>query len=266
MTELTAEAIRACLDEDTVCPELRCFREIDSTNSYLKREVLSGAPHGTVAVADCQSAGRGRLGRAFLSPAGKGIYLSVLFRPQLPPEKLTSCTGMAAVAVCRAVESVCGARPQIKWTNDLVLGGGKLCGILAETVLAPEGTGLIIGVGINVDHCREDFGPEVGKLATSLALEGYAVSRPALAAALIRELYRLENDLGGDTAPWVAEYRRRCVNLGKEVRLLWTEGCERAEALDVDDTFGLVVRRRDGSLYTVRTGEVSVRGLYGYVE
>jgi len=97
-------------------------------------------------------------------------------------------------------------------------------------------------------------------------MEGYPVLRAALAAAMIEELYRLSDELGGDISPWVEEYRRRCVNLGKAVQLLWTEKRERAVALDIDEQFGLVVRRADGNVTSVRTGEVSVRGLYGYVE
>lgn len=173
---------------------------------------------------------------------------------------------MAAVAICRAVERVSGARPQIKWTNDLLLNGRKLCGILTATAVTGADFALIIGAGVNVSHSREDFGPEVGRLATSLALEGYQVSRPALAAAMIEELRRVDRDLGGDPRSWVEAYRRRCVTLGREVRLLWTQGQEVAQALDVDDQFGLVVRHEDGTVTTVRTGEVSVRGLYGYAE
>ena len=125
---------------------------------------------------------------------------------------------------------------------------------------------LVIGAGVNVSHTPEDFGPEVSAMATSLAQEGYQVSRPALAAAMIEELYRLSGDLGGDISPWVEAYRRDCVNLGRPVRLLWTDRQTEAEAVDIDGQFGLVVRLPDGSLTTVRTGEVSVRGLYGYVE
>ena len=110
--------------------------------------------------------------------------------------------------------------------------------ILAQMALEGE-TGmtesLVIGAGVNVSQTPEDFGPQVAEIATSLAQAGFVVSRPALAAAMIEELYRLAADLGGDISPWVAEYRRRCVTLGREVRLLWTEGQERAEALDVDD-------------------------------
>ncbi len=260
------DEVRRHLGKQEICPDLRCLMEIDSTNSYLKREALEGAPHGTVATANMQTAGRGRMSRSFVSPAGRGVYLSVLFRPQLPPEKLMGATGMAAVAVCRAIERVCGAKPQIKWTNDLVLNGKKLCGILAEMALEGENASLVIGAGVNVSFSREDFGPEVADIATSLAMEGYPVSRAELMAAMVEELHRLAEDLGKDIAIWVEEYRSRCVNLGREVQLLWSETQERATALDVDDQFGLVVRRADGTMTTVRTGEVSVRGLYGYAE
>lgn len=264
---LTEREVRRFLTAD--CPDMRCLEEIDSTNSYLKRESLAGAPHGTVAVANCQTAGRGRMTRSFRSPPGKGVYLSVLLRTRLSPEELMGVTGMTAVAVCRAVERTAGVRPGIKWTNDLVLNGRKLCGILTE--LAVEGeTGLVqslvIGAGVNVSHTPKDFGPEVSELATSLAQEGCPVSRPALAAAMIEELYRMSDALGGDTGPWLDAYRRDCVNLGKRVQLLWTDRRTEAEALDVDGQFGLVVRLPDGSRTTVRTGEVSVRGLYGYLE
>ena len=178
-------------------------------------------------------------------------------------------TGMTAVAVCAAVEKTAGVRPQIKWTNDLVLNGRKICGILTEMALEGESgltQSLVIGAGVNVGHTDADFGPEVAKMATSLAQEGYAVSRSALAAAMIEEFNRLGEALGGDIGPWVDAYRRDCVTLGKPVRLLWTGGQTQADALDIDRRFGLIVRFPDGGEQIVRTGEVSVRGLYGYVE
>ena len=199
----------------------------------------------------------------------KGVYLSILLRPQLPPGALMGVTGMTAVAVCRAVERAAGVRPGIKWTNDLVLNGRKLCGILTE--LAVEGeTGmtqsLVIGAGVNVSHTPEDFGPEVAQMATSLAQEGFAASRAQLAAAMIEELRNLSDALGSDVSPWVEAYRRDCVTLGRPVRLLWSDRQEQGHALDIDDQFGLIVRLPDGSETTIRTGEVSVRGLYGYTE
>ena len=166
-------------------------------------------------------------------------------------------------------ERTAGVRPKIKWTNDLVLNGRKLCGILTE--LAVEGeTGmtqsLVIGAGVNVSHTPEDFGPEVAQMATSLAQEGFAASRAQLAAAMIEELQHLSDALGGDVSPWVEAYRRDCVTLGRPVRLLWSDRQEQGHALDIDDQFGLIVRLPDGSETTIRTGEVSVRGLYGYTE
>lgn len=261
---LTTEEIRKHLAVD--CPRLECFERIDSTNSFLKREALGGAVHGAVAAADSQSAGRGRLGRSFQSPPGRGVYLSVLLRPGLPGEALMCATGMAAVAVSRAVRRSAGAEAGIKWINDLILNGKKLAGILTETVVLGEEIALVIGVGVNVHHRREDFDGEVADLATSLALEGFQTGRAALAAALIGELYALGDALGGDISGYIEEYRRQCVTLGREVRLMWTEKQERARALDVDEGFGLVVRLADGTVTTVRSGEVSVRGLYGYAE
>lgn len=264
---LAEREIRRCLT--IPCPDLRCFDEVDSTNSYLKREALAGAPHGVVAVANFQSAGRGRMARSFQSPTGKGVYLSILLRPHLPVSQLMGVTGMAAVAVCNAVEQTAGVRPGIKWTNDPVLNGKKLCGILTEMSVESE-TGLaqylVIGAGVNVSHTPEDFSPEVAKMATSLAQAGHPVSRAALAAAMIEEFNHLSGSLGGDISQWVDVYRRDCVNLGKTVQLLWEDGQTQAEALDIDSQFGLVIRLPDGETRTVRTGEVSVRGLYGYVE
>ena len=270
---LTEPEIRSFLSStECVGRKLLCFDEIGSTNTYAKEIALTGAADGTVVVADCQTAGRGRMGREFQSPGGKGIYLSALLRPELPPERLLSVTGLAGVAVCRAVEQVCGVRPGIKWTNDLVLGGRKLCGILTELSLEGESGQvqyLVVGIGLNVLHGPENFSPEVEAMATSLFRElGRPVSRPALAAAEIRELDRLYAALcSGQTDSYLDEYRRACITLGKEVQLLRPDGSrEHVTALDVDDQFGLVVRRDDGTSAVIRSGEASVRGMYGYVE
>lgn len=270
---LTEPEIRSRLGHTvTVGRNLLCQAEVDSTNTWAKRLALEGAEDGTVVVADCQTGGRGRLGRSFQSPAGKGVYLTALLRPSLAPEILLPVTALCAVAVCDAVEEVCSLRPGIKWTNDLVLGGRKLCGILTELSLEAE-TGqvqyLVLGIGVNVLHRPEDFSEDVAQVATSLAMElGHPVSRPALAAAEIRALDRLYGDLeSGDLAPWLEASRRDCVTLGHTVQILSPDGRrETVEALDVDEQFGLVVRRQDGTKDIIRSGEVSVRGMYGYVE
>lgn len=269
---LTEPEIRRFLPPtEVVGRKLVCLSEVDSTNTRAKELAMAGEPDGLVVVADCQTAGRGRMGRSFQSPKGKGVYLTTLLRPHLPPERLMCVTAMAGVAVCGAVEEVCGLSPGLKWPNDPVLNGRKLCGILTELSLEAE-TGslqyLVVGIGVNVLHTPEDFSPEVAAIATSVAAElGKPVSRPALTAALIARLDQLRSALAtGDTSGYLEEYRRRCVNLGKQVRLLSPSGERGGEAIDVDRDFGLVVRLDDGSVTTVRSGEVSVRGLYGYTE
>lgn len=268
---LTEREVRRCMDEREIsCARLHCFDEVDSTNSFLKREAMAGAPHGTVAVANCQTGGRGRMSRVFQSPRDRGVYLSILLRPNLSPAELMPVTALTAVAMCDAVEAACGLRPRIKWTNDLVVKGRKLAGILTEMALEGE-TGLVqylvMGTGVNVLHTPEDFSPEVAAMATSLRQElGISVSRPVLAAEMIRAFNRLGEDLGGDYSRYLADYRRDCVTIGKQVQLLWQDRRETVEALDVDDQFGLVVRHEDGHTEVIRSGEVSVRGMYGYVE
>ena len=250
--------------------ELHCLERVDSTNTYAKKLALSGAPEGTVVIANDQTAGRGRMGRQFQSPRDKGIYLTVLLRPEMEPQRLMPVTAMAGVAVCQAVEKVCGVRPGLKWPNDPVIGNRKLCGVLTEMSLEGE-TGhvqyLVLGIGINVGQQAEDFTSDVAAIATSLtAYLGCPVSRPELAAALIEELEDLYQTLkGGDLRGYLAAYRRDCVNLGKTVQLLG-EGREVVTAVDIDEEFGLVVRTAEGTEKTVRSGEVSVRGMYGYVE
>lgn len=269
---LTEPEIRSFLGPTAVVGrELRCFGELDSTNNYLKTQ--PGAPDGTVAVADCQTAGRGRMDRSFQSPKGQGIYLSVLLRPPLPPDRLPPVTALAGVSVCAAVERVCGVRPGLKWPNDPVLNGKKLCGILTEMSLEAESgrlQSLVLGVGINVGQRPGDFSPEVREMATSLLQAlGRPVSRPQLAAALLEELDRAYAALlAGDLSEYRAAYRRDCVNLGKTVRLLPSGGGPReiARAVDIGEDFSLIVRGADGRERAVRSGEVSVRGLWGYTE
>ncbi len=261
---LTEEGIRQHLT--VPCPSLTVFETVDSTNAYLKREAMNGAPHGSIAIANAQSAGRGRLGRTFQSPPGKGLYLSALLRPHLAGEALMCATGMAAVAAHRAIQRTCGAVAGIKWVNDLVLNGKKLAGILAETVILGDEIALVIGIGVNVHHCREDFSGDVADIATSLAMEGYPAERAKIAAALTEELYALSMALSGDHSRYVEEYRRHCITLGKKVRLIGADLQQNASALDIDESFGLAVQLIDGTKTVVRSGEVSVRGLYGYVD
>lgn len=256
---------------ETVGKTLLCFDEIDSTNTYVRQLALDGGDDGTVVIADGQTGGRGRMGRSFQSPRGKGVYLTALLRPQLPVERLLPVTSLAGLAVCGAVERTCGFRPGLKWPNDPVIGQKKICGILTESVLDPtSGTAaLALGIGLNVHQTAADFTPEVAEMAASLDTAlGREICRPALAAALIEEVDRLYAVLRtGELDASLNAYRRDCVTLGKQVQLISPDGSrETATALDIDADFGLVVRDAQGEERTIRSGEVSVRGMYGYVE
>lgn len=270
---LTEQTVRSYLGPvETVGKRIDCFDSIDSTNAYLKRIALDGrAGRHRRRRGGAQTSGRGRRGRSFQSAAGKGVYLSILLRPKLAPSQLMPLTGLIAVAMSRAVDRVAGTHSQIKWTNDLILNGRKLCGILTELSVEGE-TGelqyVVAGIGFNVSQREEDFAGEVSKIATSILREtGRLISRAELSAAMIEELDALYTALrSGETSGYLDEYRRRCVTIGREVQLLWQDTKEKVTALDVDEEFGLIVRRENGTVETVRTGEVSVRGLYGYVE
>ena len=182
---------------------------------------------------------------------------------------MSALTAWTAVAVCNAVERVCGVRPGIKWPNDVILDGRKLCGILTELELEAETAALrhvVVGVGINLTQIAADFGPEVAPVAVSLAQAlGRAPRRAEMAAAVLVALDELYAAFPAERAAWLERYRADCLTLGRTVRLLRAGGEEEAFAEAVDDTFALVVRRADGSREAVSSGEVSVRGLLGYV-
>lgn len=244
------------------------FPQLDSTNDLLKSLAKQGAPHGTVVLADSQTNGRGRLGRSFHSPEGAGIYMSILLRPNCPPGKLMHLTCAAAVAMCDAVEASTGIRPGIKWTNDLVYEGRKLGGILTELVLNSRGgvDAAIIGIGINCCQKEADFPPEIRRMAASLQMvAGHAVSRSQVCAAMMEALWHMDTALLIQKAELMHRYRNNCVTLGKEVSVLRGEDVRHADALDIDEEGALLVRYRDGSTEYVNSGEVSIRGMYGYL-
>lgn len=254
------------------CPwrdALHWYAAIDSTNNQAKALAQSGAPHGTVLIADHQTGGRGRKGRSFSSPAGMGVYLSVILRPKCAPADLMHLTCAAAVAMCDAVEQTALFRPGIKWTNDLVFGKQKLGGILTELSVASK-TGLtdfaIIGIGINCRQRTADFPPELQAIASSLSMVSGRDTAPSrLAAAMIEALVQMDRSLLTEKARIMDQYRKDCMTLGRDIVLLQGDEKRYGTAIDLDEDGGLVVRLTDGTLHSVTSGEVSVRGMYGYV-
>lgn len=264
---LTCDAILNHLPGHPWGALLRIEDEVDSTNTQLKAAARAGAPAGSVLIARHQTGGRGRLGRQFLSPEGAGLYFSALLRPQASPNDLMHLTCAVAVAVCRAIREACGLEAGIKWTNDIVFGRRKLGGILTELGLDAQGQAefAVVGIGLNCTQSEQDFDPAIREMAGSLQMAtGRAVDQNKLAAALIRQLERLNRQLWTHREELLAEYRQNCVTLGQKVKVCQGQEVRVGTALDIDRQGGLLVDFC-GTIETVTTGEVSVRGMYGYL-
>ena len=245
------------------------LEETDSTNDQLKILARQGAPHGTVLIADRQRGGHGRMGRSFHSPGGVGIYFSILLRPNCTPGELIHLTCATAVAMCDALEKAAGFRPGIKWTNDLVYRKRKLGGILTELGLSAKGAVdyCIIGIGINCCQQETDFAEDIRSIAGSLAMvTGKAVDRAAVAAAMMNALHRMDQTLLTEKEAILQQYRKDCITIGQEVSLLRVgEAARHGKAVGIDDEGALLVQFENGLIETVNSGEVSVRGMYGYL-
>lgn len=267
---MNKETILSHLPDHPWSRNLQVFEEVESTNTLLKALGREDAPEGTVLIADRQSGGRGRLGRTFLSPGGVGIYFSVLLRPNCPPAQLMHLTCAAAVAMCDAVQTVSGIRPQVKWINDLVLGNKKLGGILTELNF-DTATGnvdfAVIGVGINCLQKKTDFDPAIREMATSLQMASeQTIDRNLLAAEMIKAMYTLSQKLDSHKEALMAQYKADCLTIGKEIQVIRNDQIRPARALDLDNEGALIVQYQDdGTVSPVASGEVSVRGMYGYV-
>lgn len=262
------EKILACLPPDYPWAEyLHWYDSVGSTNDVLKQLALNGAPEGTAVLAARQTNGHGRMGRSFHSPAGKGVYLSLLLRPDCDPNQLLHLTCAVGVAMCRALEESTGLRPGIKWTNDLVYGKRKLGGILTTLGLTSDHRVdyAITGIGINCFQQLPDFPPELQGTATSLSmLTDEPVAAEAVAASMLVQLHAMSDGLFSRKQQLMDSYRSRCITLGQQISLVRGNELRHGIAVDVDADGALVVDF-GGHLETVSSGEVSVRGMYGYV-
>lgn len=287
--------IQSRLKTDWIGQNLYYHEAIDSTNTEAKRLAENGAPEGTLVVADQQSAGRGRRGRAWSSPAGTNLYFTVLLRPQIAPDKASMLTLVMALAVAQGIQTVTqgrtaaqsdgsttqGTQPVagasddsdafrigIKWPNDIVLSGRKVCGILTEMSLSVEQGAIdyvVIGVGINV--ARQDFPEEFQGHAVSMEEIFGPTSRSELLNAVLTAFegaYRRFIEKG-DLSSLKASYDALLVNLGRQVRVLDPKGEFDGIARGIRDTGELIVELPDKEIRDVYAGEVSVRGIYGYV-
>ena len=243
------------------------YESIDSTNAECARLSKKGANHGTVVMADKQTAGRGRRGRSWESPAGENLYFSLLLKPDMAPDRAPMLTLVMAMAVAEAIQHITGTCAAIKWPNDLVMNGKKVCGILTEMGMEQGRIGhVVIGVGINVRD--RIFSGELQYKATSLeSVCGQCIDRRELLRGILEAFEGMYEAFAaaGDLTPLLDTYNGLLVNLGREVTVLDPQGAYNGVARGITATGELVVELPDGARKEVFAGEVSVRGIYGYV-
>ncbi len=255
--------------------DYRYFEVTGSTNDDCIRLLQERAPHGIVVAAGAQTDGKGRRGRTWDSPPGEAVYMSIGLKPDFSPEKASMLTLVMALAVCRAVEDaveLAGVNSEeklfeIKWPNDIVCGGKKVCGILTEMrACTGKIEQVVIGVGINV-NCRS-FAEEISRTATSLwQVTGTEFACEDLIGRVLEQFehYYEKFVTKCDMSTIMGEYVEKLVNKGKEVRVLDPHGEYTAVALGINEQGELLVKKEDGTIASVYAGEVSVRGIYGYV-
>lgn len=247
--------------------KLICLETTDSTNIQARNLAEAGEPEGTLVVAETQKAGRGRRGRIWNSPKNTGIFMSFLLRPQIMPANASMITLVAGLGVRKAILQVTGLETLIKWPNDIIWEGKKLCGILTEMpAVYGEISYVIVGIGINAN--MESFPPDIREKACSLRQAvGHCISREELTAEVcnaFEQYYEIFLQTG-DLSALCGEYNSCLVNCGKTVRILGYDSEYEAQAIGINEKGELLIRHPDGRPETVVSGEVSVRGVYGYI-
>lgn len=256
---LTEYTIKNGLNTKFIGQNIFVYSETDSTNNRAKEE--HSAPDGSLFIAEIQNHGKGRLGRGWEAPSGVGIWMSLLLKPQLRPADVAQITLIAGLAVCRGL----GHNAKIKWPNDIVIGSKKVCGILAEMSAEINMVNYVVcGIGINVNIPA--FDGELSKKATSLLIEtGEKHNRAQIVQGVLTEFETLYTDfLENGLKNILSEYKKLCVTLNREVQVIYNNETLIARAADIAPDGSLIIEK-DGERITVSSGEVSVRGIYGYI-
>ena len=241
--------------------DIRVFQETTSTNDIIEKLARDGVNEGVVVFAESQSRGRGRLGRKWVSPAGKGLWFSILLRPELRPQAATQLTIASAAALRRAIAAQTGLKPAIKWPNDILLGQRKVAGILTELKAELDRVSyIVLGIGVDVNLSATDFPPELAKIATSLQVElGQPIPRADLAVAILRAL---DEDYlrvkAGRFGQITEEWEAHCTTLGKEVVIRIGERQVRGRAESLSEDGALLLRTEHGHLERIIGGDVSI--------
>jgi BirA family biotin operon repressor/biotin-[acetyl-CoA-carboxylase] ligase len=259
---LHADDLRSALGKSvTIGRDIRVFEETTSTNDVIEKLARDNVAEGAVVFAESQTKGRGRLGRKWVSPLKKGLWLSVLLRPAMRPAQVTRLTVASATALARALRKHTGIRPQIKWPNDILIGGKKLAGILTELNAEVDKVRyVILGMGINVNHALTDFPPELRKLATSVRIEkGETQDRARLAVQILQELevdYRRIQE--GKFEAVADEWEEQCATLGQPVVIHVGDRTVRGTAESLDQDGALLLRTQHGHLERIIGGDVTL--------
>ncbi|MCB8817150.1 biotin--[acetyl-CoA-carboxylase] ligase [Desulfosporosinus shakirovi] len=259
------------LSPEEVCPRLTCevfgqtnylyYQEIDSTNTRARALASAGYPEGTVVVADMQTAGRGRRGRSWYSPSGKGIYMSVILRPILPLKEISRISLLTAVAVAESLEEELNLSARIKWPNDILIKGKKVAGILSEVVTDMDGIEyIVVGIGLNINNELQDFPSDFRTIATSAHVEdARPVSRVKVLQGLLARLESRYFDLlAGSFEGILQKGKSLSVVIGQELRLDMINGFLMGKAVDIDDNGFLLLRDQSGVVHTIISGEITI--------
>jgi BirA family biotin operon repressor/biotin-[acetyl-CoA-carboxylase] ligase len=241
--------------------DIRVFEQTTSTNDVIEKLARDGVREGVVVFAESQTHGRGRLGRKWLSPARKGLWFSILLRPNLRPQEATRLTVASAVALRRAIVAETKLRPEIKWPNDILLGGKKVCGILTEMSAEQDKVRyIILGIGLDVNLNANELPADLKKIATSLKIEtGETISRAALATTILSELDKVYAAIGAGKFSGIAdEWEEHCATIGKNVTVQIGDRKIRGSAESLDDTGALLLRTEHGRLEPIFGGDVTV--------
>jgi BirA family biotin operon repressor/biotin-[acetyl-CoA-carboxylase] ligase len=265
---LTYEEISKYLHTKSIGNKIIHFDSIDSTNNKAKELASTGEKEGVVVIAEEQTSGRGRLGRSFISPKYKGIWVSLILRPKLEPIYVPKISLIGAAAVNLAISDI-GIRTYIKWPNDIVLCNKKVCGILTEMSAVSNRTNYaVIGIGINANIKENEFPEDLKDKAISLiTVSGEKIIRKKLTALVLNHFEELYEELIklGSIKNTIKICRKNSILLGKEIRLIKNGITQKATAIDINDDGELIVRYNNGIVDNIVSGEVSVRGLYEYV-
>lgn len=265
---LTFEEVKNYINGKYIGKELVHLDSVDSTNNEAKKYAIKNAKEGTVIISEEQTMGRGRLGRNWVSPKYKGIWMSIILRPDIEPMKISKITQVAAASVTLAMESL-GINAFIKWPNDIIMNGKKVCGILTEMSGELNKVNyVIVGIGVNANIEKDEFSDEIKEVASSLKVESHkSVDRKKLVGVILTKFEKLYNEFinEGNINNSIKVCKEKSILLGKNVRVLRRNEERKAKALDLNSEGRLIVQYENGQLEEIVSGEISIRGLNGYV-